>query len=60
VQQRLNQLVNEAIRDESIRSRMESMGAVIEVMDPSTVEQFIRRERERWTDYIKQAGIEKQ
>jgi len=60
VQQRLNQLVNEAIQVETIRSRMDSMGLVMEVMDLPMVEQFIRRERERWTDYIRQAGIEKQ
>ena len=60
LQQRLNLLVNEAIQVEHIRLRMESMGLVTQAMDLPEVEQFIQREPARWTDYIKQAGIEPQ
>jgi tripartite-type tricarboxylate transporter receptor subunit TctC len=60
LQQRLNQLVNDAIETGSIRVRLEAMGQVTQAMSLELVDQFIRRERERWTDYIKQAGIEPQ
>lgn len=60
VQQRLNDLVNEAVTTEPIKSRLESFSFVPQKVTLQELLEFERTERRKWKTYIPLAGIEVQ
>ncbi|NUO85340.1 MAG: tripartite tricarboxylate transporter substrate binding protein [Cupriavidus sp.] len=58
MQQRLNQLVNEAVTSEPIRSKLEGFGFAPARVSLQDLASFERLERERWKGYVDIAGID--
>jgi tripartite-type tricarboxylate transporter receptor subunit TctC len=58
VAQRLNTLINEAILAEPARSRMVEFGFVPEAIGLERVTELMRAEREKWSRFVRMAGIE--
>ena len=58
VAQRLNSLINEAILAEPARSRMTEFGFVPEAIGLERVAELMRLEREKWSRFVRMAGIE--
>jgi tripartite-type tricarboxylate transporter receptor subunit TctC len=60
VQQRLNDLINEAVTTDPIRSRLEGFAFVPQKVSLKELLDFERNERQKWRTYIPIAGIEPQ
>jgi hypothetical protein len=60
VQQRLNDLINEAVTTDPIKSRLESFAFAPVKMSLKDLLDFERTERQKWRTYIPIAGIEVQ
>ena len=60
VQQRLNDLINEAVTTDPIKSRLESFAFAPVKMSLKELLDFERTERQKWRTYIPIAGIEVQ
>lgn len=58
VQQRLNDLINEAVTTDPIKSRLESFAFAPVKMSLKELLDFERTERQKWRSYIPIAGIE--
>jgi tripartite-type tricarboxylate transporter receptor subunit TctC len=53
----LNQAVNTALRQPSIKAKMDSQGVVLDIQTPAQFGQTIRTETEKWATVIKKAQI---
>ena len=53
----LNQAVNSALRQPSIKAKMDSQGVVLDIQTPAQFGQTIRTETEKWATVIKKAQI---
>jgi tripartite-type tricarboxylate transporter receptor subunit TctC len=60
VQQRLNDLMNEAITTDPIKSRLEGFSFTPQKLSLAELLAGERREREKWRTYVPMAGIEVQ
>jgi len=57
VVQRLNRELIAVIRSADIRSRLAGQGAEVVTMAPAEEEQFFNKERARWAQLVKEAGL---
>ncbi|WP_399683632.1 Bug family tripartite tricarboxylate transporter substrate binding protein [Xenophilus sp.] len=57
VVQRLNRELIAVIRSADIRSRLTGQGAEVVTMAPAEEEQFFNKERARWAQLVKEAGL---
>jgi tripartite-type tricarboxylate transporter receptor subunit TctC len=58
VVEQLNGLINEALALPEVRRRMDEFGLSWETTDLAACEAEVRAERERWTEYVRVAGIQ--
>jgi tripartite-type tricarboxylate transporter receptor subunit TctC len=56
--ERLNALINGALTAPEVRRRMDEFGLSYDVTDLAACEAVVRAERERWTEYVRVAGIQ--
>lgn len=58
IRRQLNAMVNDAVRTDGVKRRLEELGLVTEPMGLEECGTYVRRMREMWTGYIRLAGIE--
>jgi tripartite-type tricarboxylate transporter receptor subunit TctC len=56
--ERLNGLINDALAAPEVRRRMDEFGLSWDTTDLAACEAEVRAERERWTEYVRVAGIQ--
>jgi tripartite-type tricarboxylate transporter receptor subunit TctC len=54
----LNGLINDALAAPEVRKRMDEFGLSWDTTDLAACEAEVRAERERWTEYVRVAGIQ--
>src|SRR6201991_2702529 len=58
VVEKLNGLINDALTMPEVRRRMDEFGLSYDITSLADCEAEVRAERERWTEYVRVAGIE--
>ena len=56
--EQLNGLITAALASAEVRRRMDELGLSWDVTDLAACDEVVRAERERWTEYIRVAGIQ--